>query len=120
MIDLKKSDGGELIRSELRELTTTNQRLKTELETTRHKLNGELDTLTYRLERINQVTQDIRRDVHEIRRDIDKLRYDLLDAIRNVKSSEGRDLIWNLFPIFAMLFPSLLIAGIIMIAVIAG
>ena len=120
MIDLKKSDGGELIHSELRELSTTNHQLRNELDIVRHKLTGELDTLTYRLDRLTYETEAIRRDVYDIKRDIDKLRYDLLDAIRNAKSSDTRDLIQSLSSTFAMTFPVLVITGMVILVALAG
>ncbi|MBE8953132.1 MAG: hypothetical protein SR1Q7_08310 [Quinella sp. 1Q7] len=121
MIDLKKSTGGgELIHSELRELSTTNHQLRNELDITRQKLTGELDTLTYRLDRLTYETEAIRRDVYDIKRDIDKLRYDLLDAIRNAKSSNVRDLIQSLLPIFAILFPALCVSGVMILIALSG
>ena len=121
MIDLKKSTGGgELIHSELRELSTTNHQLRNELDITRQKLTGELDTLTYRLDRLTYETEAIRRDVYDIKRDIDKLRYDLLDAIRNAKSSDTRDLIQSLSSTFAMTFPVLVITGMVILVALAG
>lgn len=120
MIDLKKSDGGELIHSELRELSTTNHQLRNEIDIVRNKLTSELDTLTYRLDRLTYETEAIRRDVSDIKRDIDKLRYDLLDAIRNVKSSGMRDLIQSLLPIFAILFPALCVSGVMILIALSG
>lgn len=120
MIDLKKSGGGELIQSELRELSTTNHQLRNELDIVRHKLTGELDTLTYRLDRLTYETETIRRDVSDIKRDIDKLRYDLLDAIRNAKSSDVRDLFSSLSTTFAMTFPVLVMTGVIVLIALSG
>ena len=116
----KISDSREIIQSELRELTTTNQNLREELDTVRHKLNNELDLLTYKLDKTQSDIQDIRRDVHEINMTIDKLRYDLIDALRKSKTSETRDIISNLFPIFAITFPAFVVAGIILIAMLTS
>lgn len=109
MVDLKKSDDTKLLQSELQEISTTSQKLNGELETVRFKLNNELDLLTYKLEKTQSDIQDIRREIHEINMTINKLRYDLIDALRNGKSSENREIFSSLFPLIAITFPAFLI-----------
>lgn len=117
MIDLKKNETStELVQSELRELTETNQHLKEELDVARYKLGNELDLLTYKLEKTQSDIQDIRRDIHEINMTIDRLRRDLLDALRNSRKSEISDIVSGLFPVFAVMFPLLFLAFIILIS----
>lgn len=68
--------------------------------------------LTYKLDKIAYENEEIRRQVRDINRTIDKLRYDLLDAVRNGKRSEVRDLLSDLLPIFIITFPVLFIVTI--------
>lgn len=116
MIDLKKTETStELVKTELQELTATNQQFKDELDRVRYKLGNELDLLTYKLEKTQSDIQDIRRDIHEINMTIDKLRREVYDALRNNKSSDLRDIISSLFPFLIITLPCLFIAGVILI-----
>ena len=103
----------EKILSEMHELATTNQQLQGELETVRCKLKNELDTLTYKIDKVAYETEEIRREVRDINRTIDKLRYDLLDAVRNNKSSEIREIISGLFPFLCITLPALFVVFMI-------
>ena len=120
MVDLKKtSDGTELIRNELRELTATNLRLNGELETVRYKLNGEIDLLSYRLDKLNSDTQDIRREVYELRRTIEQMHYELLRELSKSGRSDFRE---RSMPsiMFAVMFPAAIITITILILALAG
>ena len=86
----------ESLQKELHELRLTNQ-----------QLCDEIDALKYRLEKLAYETEEIRRESRDINRTMDKLRYDLLDAIRNKKTSEIQEIISGLFPLFAVTFPAL-------------
>ena len=118
MIDLKKSETRtELVKSELQELTETNQQLKDELDLARYKLGNELDLLTYKLEKTQSDIQDIRRDIHEINITIDKLRRELLDAMRNNRKSELSDILSNLFPILGITAPVIMVLALFLLIV---
>ena len=119
MVDLKKtSDDTELIRNELRELTATNQRLNGELETVRYKLNGEIDLLSYRLEKLNSDTQEIRREVYDLRHTIEHMHSELLRELNRNGRVNSRDLPSTL-PLLAVAFPAALTAMIILFIVLA-
>lgn len=97
MTELQKTAAdAESLQNELHELRLTNQRL-----------HGEIDALKCRLEKLAYETEEIRRESRDINRTIDKLRYDLLDAIRNKKTSEIREILSGLFPLFAITLPAL-------------
>ena len=103
MTDSKKTvDDAELLQNELHELRMTNQ-----------QLIGEIDALKYRLDKLAYETEEIRREARDINRTVDKLRYDLLDAIHNKKTSEIREIISGLFPIFAITLPALFVVFMI-------
>lgn len=121
MVDLKKnSSSTELMQTEIRELSATNQQLKSELDTARFKLGNELDLLTYRLEKTQTDIQDIRRDVREISLTIDRLRYDLLEAMRKNKTPDVREIISSWLPIIAVTAPIMFIATVIFLAALSG
>ncbi len=121
MIDLKKPvDQTALMKSELNELTETNRQLQGELDVVRGKLNNELDVLTYKLEKVAYETEEIRREVRDINRTIDKLRYDLLDAVRNKKSSEVSDVISHLLTIFMTAAPGVIFVIVVLIIALMG
>ena len=114
MTDLKKiPEETKLLQDELRELTTTNQKLNGEIETVRYKLKTEIDTLTYKLDKLAYDTEEIRREVRDINRTIDHLRREVIDELRKNKTSSISDIISNLFPLFAITLPSMFVVFMI-------
>ena len=95
MIDLKKSDGGELIHSELRELSTTNHQLRNELDITRQKLTGELDTLTYRLDRLTYELKNGEKSVRLANKEFQMLEMLMQNPGAIISAETFMDKIWG-------------------------